>query len=91
MEKPTVNPEPPILAQARQCGAKTRNGAPCRGKAVHGKARCRMHGGKGSGAPKGNRNALKHGGRSAAFRDLARYLRDVEKAARQEERVGTPE
>ena len=30
--------------------------------AVLGKARCRMHGGaKGSGAPIGNRNALKHG------------------------------
>jgi uncharacterized protein YjcR len=29
---------------------------------VKGKKRCRMHGGaKGSGAPKGNRNALKHG------------------------------
>jgi len=25
----------------------------------------RMHGGKGSGAPKGNRNAWKHGARSA--------------------------
>ena len=30
--------------------------------AVKGKRRCRMHGGaKGSGAPKGNKNALKHG------------------------------
>ena len=30
--------------------------------AVKGKCRCRMHGGaKGSGAPKGNKNALKHG------------------------------
>ena len=30
--------------------------------AVSGKKRCRMHGGaEGSGAPKGNRNALKHG------------------------------
>ena len=29
---------------------------------VSGKKRCRMHGGaQGSGAPKGNRNALKHG------------------------------
>lgn len=29
---------------------------------VHGKTRCRMHGGApGSGAPRGNRNALKHG------------------------------
>ena len=30
--------------------------------AVKGKRRCRMHGGApGSGAPKGNKNALKHG------------------------------
>ena len=29
---------------------------------VNGKRRCRMHGGaEGSGAPKGNKNALKHG------------------------------
>jgi uncharacterized protein YjcR len=30
--------------------------------AVYGKRRCRMHGGAfGSGAPRGNKNALKHG------------------------------
>jgi uncharacterized protein YjcR len=28
--------------------------------------RCRMHGGKSSGAPKGNQNALKHGNYTAA-------------------------
>lgn len=48
---------------APRCGAKTRrnHGAPCRSPAVRGSKRCRMHGGKGSGAPKGNLNALKHG------------------------------
>lgn len=51
----------PMLASPR-CGAKTRKGTPCRSPAVGGKARCRMHGGaKGSGAPRGNANALKHG------------------------------
>jgi uncharacterized protein YjcR len=51
----------PMLASPR-CGAKTRSGAPCRSPAVHGKKRCRMHGGApGSGAPRGNQNALKHG------------------------------
>jgi uncharacterized protein YjcR len=45
-----------------RCGAKTRRGSECRAPAVAGKKRCRMHGGaKGSGAPKGNKNALKHG------------------------------
>jgi glucans biosynthesis protein len=51
----------PMMASAR-CGAKTRNGTPCRSPSVQGKERCRMHGGaKGSGAPIGNSNALKHG------------------------------
>jgi glucans biosynthesis protein len=51
----------PMLASPR-CGAKTRAGTPCRAPAVRGKARCRMHGGAaGSGAPRGNKNALKNG------------------------------
>ncbi|MES2497831.1 MAG: glucan biosynthesis protein [Pseudomonadota bacterium] len=68
-------PEPLSLATAPRCGARTRQGAPCRSPAVQGRARCRMHGGKGSGAPRGNRNAWKHGGRSAWIRAVARYLR----------------
>jgi len=51
----------PMLA-SRRCGAKTRCGGACRSPAVHGKQRCRMHGGaEGSGAPTANRNARKHG------------------------------
>ena len=51
----------PMLA-SRRCGAKTRSGGACRAPAVHGKKRCRMHGGApGSGAPRANRNARKHG------------------------------
>ena len=47
---------------SRRCGARTRKGSPCQAPAVSGKKRCRMHGGAaGSGAPKGNQNALKHG------------------------------
>ena len=46
---------------ARRCGAKTRTGMRCGSPAMSGKARCRMHGGKGSGAPKGNHNALRQG------------------------------
>ena len=41
--------------------------------AVKGKRRCRMHGGTNPGAPKGNRNAYKHGGRSAARMAVPRY------------------
>ena len=51
----------PMLASPR-CGAKTRAGGTCRSPAVRSKKRCRMHGGApGSGAPKENQNALKHG------------------------------
>jgi uncharacterized protein YjcR len=51
----------PMLSSLR-CGAKTRSGKPCRSPAVDGKKRCRMHGGApGSGAPHGNKNAVKHG------------------------------
>jgi hypothetical protein len=50
------------MLDSLRCGAKTRAGEPCRSPAVKDKARCRMHGGAvGSGAPKGNRNALKTG------------------------------
>lgn len=51
----------PMLA-SRRCGARTRRGSACRAPAVRGKTRCRMHGGaRGSGAPRANRNARKHG------------------------------
>jgi uncharacterized protein YjcR len=51
----------PMLASPR-CYAKTRCGGACRSPAVSGRKRCRMHGGaKGSGAPKANQNARKHG------------------------------
>lgn len=47
--------------QSLRCGAKTRNGSACLSPAIRYKKRCRMHGGKGSGAPEGSQNALKHG------------------------------
>jgi len=43
-----------------RCGAKTRSGLPCKAPAMK-NGRCRMHGGKSTGPPKGNQNALKHG------------------------------
>ena len=74
----------PMLTSPR-CGARTRSGAPCRSPAVSGKKRCRMHGGaKGSGAPRRNKNALKHGAytgealqRRAEMRDLIRDARKL--------------
>ena len=50
------------LQARRPCGARTRRGTACRGPAVRGRARCRMHGGAaGSGAPRGNTNRRTHG------------------------------
>jgi hypothetical protein len=77
----------PMLASPR-CGARTRSGTPCRSPAVKGKTRCRMHGGaKGTGAPPGNQNALKHGTytkaafeRRAALRSL---IRETQKFVRE--------
>jgi hypothetical protein len=61
-----------------RCGARTRNGSPCRLPPMTGKSRCRMHGGApGSGAPRGNRNALKHGRYSATAIARRRYLRNL--------------
>jgi len=41
--------------------------------------RCRMLGGTNPNAPKGDRNAWKHGGRSAKALQAARYLRSIAK------------
>lgn len=74
----------PMLASPR-CGAQTRLGQACRAPAVTDKARCRMHGGaKGSGAPQGNRNSLKHGvftreaiAERKAFNQMLREMRET--------------
>lgn len=64
----------PMMTSPR-CGAGTRSGTPCCAPAVHGKARCRMHGGaRRSGAPKGNQNARTHG---EFTRDAAAERRQV--------------
>ena len=66
------------MLQAVRCGAKTRKGTPCQAPAVCGKKRCRMHGGaRGSGAPKGNQNAFKHGLYTAEARTLNKHVSDL--------------
>ncbi|WP_448583006.1 HGGxSTG domain-containing protein [Thermaurantiacus sp.] len=54
-------------------GAARRGGA-CQTPAVKGRKRCRMHGGTNPGAPRGNRNAWKHGARCAEVEALVRGL-----------------
>ncbi|WP_439619368.1 HGGxSTG domain-containing protein [Hyphomonas sp.] len=64
------------MADNRACGAKTRQGHPCPSWSMP-NGRCRMHGGTSPGAPKGNRNAWKHGKYSAWTKALIAF----EKAA----------
>ncbi len=66
------------MRASRRCGARTRSGSPCRAPAVSGKARCRMHGGaRGTGAPIGNTNALKHGMYTKAALEEHKALRSL--------------
>jgi len=65
------------MLESPRCGAKTRSGRPCRAPAVFDKKRCRMHGGAhGSGAPKGNQNALKQGLYTKDAREERRKTRE---------------
>ena len=65
------------MHRSPRCGAKTRSGAPCLAPAVHGKKRCRMHGGNSPGAPKGNQYALKHGRYSRVAIEKRRETRNI--------------
>jgi hypothetical protein len=71
------------MAKAPRCGARTRAGRPCRSPAVRGKKRCRMHGGAaGSGAPVGNKNALKSGMYTRDMLESRRMLAQIMRDAR---------
>jgi glucans biosynthesis protein len=71
-------------ARPPRCGARTRGGRPCRNHPIRRRQRCRLHGGApGTGAPRGNRNALKHGRTTAAAlaarRAIMRLIRASER------------
>ena len=69
--------------QPPPCGAKTRSGRPCRSLPVTRRTRCRMHGGAaGSGAPRGNKNALKSGLYTREAIEEHRQLRTLMREAR---------
>lgn len=66
----------------RRCGARGRDGAPCPNPPIPGKRRCRLHGGApGTGAPKGNRNAFKHGVYTAEGKALRKEVMDFVRAS----------
>lgn len=91
--RPT-GPRDPASPLDRACGARLRDGSLCERPPVEGRRRCRSHGcAPGAGAPKGNRNALKHGcftaiemAREQRISDFIRESRETmrlaEKAAR---------
>lgn len=72
----------PMLSALR-CGARTRKGSACAAPAVHGKKRCRMHGGSGSGAPRGNRNALRSGLHTAEALSLRKHINRLMRESRE--------
>src|SRR5882762_2023880 len=70
-----------------RCRARTRSGKPCQSPSMP-NGRCRMHGGLSPGAPKGNKNAFKHGHYTAEAvaerRKIARLLRNMKATAKSE-------
>ena len=68
------------MRRALRCHARSkRSGLQCRAPAVRG---CRMHGAAG-GAPKGNRNAIKHGEFAAKTLALKREIQALARMARE--------
>ena len=59
-----------------RCLARTRAGTPCQSPAMT-NGRCRMHGGRAPGAPKGNSHAFKHGRCSAEAIAERRHFVDL--------------
>ncbi len=65
-----------------RCGAKTRKGTPCKSPAMP-NGRCRMHGGKSPGPPKGNQNAFKHGYYTKEAIEQRRYVKRLLKKSKE--------
>lgn len=76
------------IHQSPRCGARTRMGNPCQSPAMP-NGRCRMHGGRSPGAPKGNKNAFRHGRYTADAianrREIATLLRIMKALVKEKE------
>lgn len=66
------------LNAAPRCGARNRAGTPCQCPAMRDRKRCRLHGGKSTGAPRGTANGNYTDGHwtseAQAERKLVRHL-----------------
>ncbi len=81
MKKKSNNPMHKLpMHESPRCGARTRSGKPCLSPALI-NGRCRMHGGNSTGAPKGNKNAFKHGFYTATAIAERRYVRELIRAS----------
>ena len=69
------------MHQAPRCAARTRSASSCRAPAMR-NGRCRLHGGKSTGPPKGNKNALKHGRYTAQAITCRREVRALLKSTK---------
>ncbi|WP_367183372.1 HGGxSTG domain-containing protein [Phenylobacterium sp.] len=67
-----------LMHLAPRCGAKTRAHVPCQAPAIRGKRRCRMHGGKSPGAPRGSKNGnYRHGLFTLELAEARKRLRAI--------------
>ena len=83
MKKVENNPMHLDMHRALRCHAKSkRSGFRCRAPAVRGTEVCRMHG-AGGGAPKGNKNAVKHGAMVAESIALRREVQALARMTRE--------
>jgi hypothetical protein len=75
---PYTEPKSYAFNYAPRCLAKTRRGTLCQAPAIRGRSKCRLHGcGKGSGAPRGNQHALKHGQSTAQVKAFKKEVRQL--------------
>ena len=66
------------IRAALRCGAKTRAGGACQCPSIRGRNRCRLHGGRSTGAPKGNANGnYKDGTFTAEAIEERQWLRSI--------------
>jgi glucans biosynthesis protein len=66
------------IRAARRCGAKTKAGGACQCPAIRGRNRCRLHGGRSSGAPRGRGNGnYKSGDFTAEAIEEREWLRSI--------------
>jgi hypothetical protein len=66
------------IRAAPRCGARTRAGGACKCPAIRGRNRCRLHGGRSTGAPKAQANGnYKSGEFTAQAIEERQWLRSV--------------